>query len=541
MFVVDWLHKQALLNPGKPALISAETGASITYRDLDLRASRFAEWLRERAGLAEGDRLAVLAHNGTEYLEMLYGCAKAGVVMVCLNWRLPAAELRPIVADAKPAAWVCGAAFAEAAAELREPELPGLMLGMPTEEGVAGALSASGAQPGSAAPAGATFWQSHEAAMAATSGRIIEMPTRPMDAPWYLLYTSGTTGRPKGVIQTFGMAFFNAVNAMLATRLSGEDTLLSALPFFHTGGLNLYANPILFAGGTVVVMRQFDAGEALRWLDGRACVGGEPLPITQFLGVPALYLFMAQHPDFASARFASMRHWSAGGSPMPAAVLETWSRKGVTICFGFGMTETGPTVFIPDERTARAKPGSVGKPVGTMLARVVDRSGRDCGPNERGELLVRGPGVTPGYWNDPQATADALREGWLHTGDVAYFDDDGDFWIVDRVKDMYISGGENVYPAEVENLLHRLDGVAEAAVIGVPDARWGEVGLAVIVRAAGAAGAALTEEAVRAFCRASLAGYKQPRHVRFVDALPRTPAGKVEKPALRERFGREPA
>src|SRR5690606_17908347 len=174
----------------------------------------------------------------------------------------------------------------------------------------------------------------------------------------------------------------------------------------------------------------------------------------------------------------------------------------------------------------------------TMLARVVDRSGRDCGRNERGELLVRGPGVTPGYWNDPQATADALREGWLHTGDVAYFDDDGDFWIVDRVKDMYISGGENVYPAEVENLLHRLPGVAEAAVIGVPDTRWGEVGLAVIVRAPDAAGAALTEEAVREFCRSSLAGYKQPRRVCFVDALPRTPAGKVEKPALRERFGR---
>jgi fatty-acyl-CoA synthase len=349
-----------------------------------------------------------------------------------------------------------------------------------------------------------------------------------MDETWYLLYTSGTTGRPKGVIQTFGMAFFNAVNAMLATKLSGDDVLLAALPFFHTGGLNLYANPILHAGGTVVIQKQFDAGEAIRWLDGRGSV-----PITQFLGVPAVYLFISQHPEFASARFAAMRHWSAGGSPMPLALLETYAAKGIAICFGFGMTETGPTVFIPDEATARAKPGSVGKPVGSMLARVVDREGRDCGPGERGELLVRGPGVTPGYWRNPQATAEALREGWLHTGDVAYFDEDGDYWIVDRVKDMYISGGENVYPAEIENLLYRMPGVAEAAVIGVPDPRWVEVGLAVIVPAPGAQ---LTEEAVREYCRAGLAGYKVPKRVRFVDALPRTPAGKVEKPLLRQRY-----
>jgi fatty-acyl-CoA synthase len=257
------------------------------------------------------------------------------------------------------------------------------------------------------------------------------------------------------------------------------------------------------------------------------------LPITQFLGVPAVYLFISQHPEFASARFAAMRHWSAGGSPMPLALLEAYAAKGITICFGFGMTETGPTVFIPDEATARAKPGSVGKPVGSMLTRVVDRAGRDCGPGERGELLVRGPGVTPGYWRNPQATAEALRDGWLHTGDVAFFDDDGDFWIVDRVKDMYISGGENVYPAEIENLLYRMPGVAEAAVIGVPDPRWVEVGLAVIVPAPGAQ---LTEEAVREYCRAGLAGYKVPKRVRFVDALPRTPAGKVEKPLLRQRY-----
>ncbi len=500
MYVVDWLHKQAEHHPHKVALIDVASGRELTYAQLDERASRFAELVVERWRLPEGERVAVLAGNSIEYLEMLYGCAKAGVVMVCLNWRLPAAELEPILDDCVPAALVVGEAF-EAVGDALCARRPGMRR-----------LSVR-ATPGDA-------WPDYERAIAASSGRIVEMPCRPMDAVWHLLYTSGTTGRPKGVLQTYGMVFFNAVNAMLATRLSGEDVLLAALPFFHTGGLNLYANPILHAGGTVAVMPQFDAGTAIEWLDTR---------ITQFLGVPAVYLFISQHPRFADARFARMRHWSAGGSPMPRALLDAYAAKGITICFGFGMTETGPTVFLPDEATARAKPGSVGKPVGSMLARVVNEAGHDCAPGERGELRVKGPGVTPGYWNLPEITARTIVDGWLHTGDVAYRDADGDYWIVDRLKDMYISGGENVYPAEIENALYTMPGVAEVAVVRVPDPKWVEVGLAVV---ACRPGAALDEDEVRAWCRERLASYKVPRHVRFVDALPRNAAGKVEKNRL---------
>lgn len=515
MYVVDWLHKQALHHPDKPALVDSATGHVRTYREVDERASRFAEWVTGHWKLEPGARVAVLMGNSPDYLEMLYGCAKAGVVMVCLNWRLPAAELTPILADASPSAFVCGDDFLPVAHAVlgASTTMPGLRL--PCARDAAGRNDEAGP---------AESWPDYESALARTSGRTVEMPCRAMDEAWYLLYTSGTTGKPKGVIQTYGMAFFNAVHAMLATKLSGDDVLLAALPFFHTGGLNLYANPILFAGGTVVVMPQFDAKEALHWLDSR---------ITQFLGVPAMYLFLAQHPDFAEARFAWMRHWSAGGSPMPLALLDTWAKKGITICFGFGMTETGPSVFIPDEATARTKPGCVGKPIGTMLTRIVDAQGRDCAANEPGELLIKGPGVTPGYWNDPEATRSALRDGWLHTGDVACRDDDGDYWIVDRLKDMFVSGGENVYPAEVENVLYRMPEVAEAAVVGAPDERWVEAGIAYIVLRERAS---LDADAVRAFCRESLAGYKVPKHVRFVDALPRTPAGKVEKSALRQRF-----
>jgi fatty-acyl-CoA synthase len=527
MYVVDWLRKQARHRPDKLAMVDIASGRRVTYRQFDERASRFAEVIREQWKLAPGERVAVLASNSSDYFELLFGCAKAGVLMVCLNWRLPAAELAPILEDCAPSAFVCSEEFLATAEAL---------LGSGARAGV-DTLAVSAAPAGAApatAPArawprlvigrAAPGWPSWDATLAAASGRPVEMPCRPMDEAWYLLYTSGTTGRPKGVIQTYGMAFFNAVNVMLASRLSDADTLLSVLPYFHTGGLNLHAIPIFHAGGTVVVMKQFDPALALDWLGSG---------VSMFFGVPAIYLFLSQHPRFEQTDLSKVRHWGAGGSPMPRAQIEAWARRGVTLCFGYGMTETGPTVFLPDEAQARAKPGCMGKPVGSMLTRVVDPQGRDCGPNERGELLVKGPGVTPGYWHLPEVTANTLRDGWLHTGDVAYFDDDGDYWIVDRVKDMFISGGENVYPAEVENVLYQMAEVAEATVIGVPDEKWVEVGMAVLVARPGAR---LEPEAVRDWCRARLAAYKVPKHVRFVDALPRTPAGKVEKPRLKAAF-----
>ncbi|CAJ0802017.1 Long-chain-fatty-acid--CoA ligase [Ralstonia condita] len=511
MYVVDWLHKNAQHTPDKLALVDVHSGRRVTYRQLDERASRFAEVLTQQLRLAPGARVAVLAHNSAAYFEMLYGCAKAGMVMVCLNWRLPVAELLPILEDCTPDVLVAGDGFIDVATDLvRARPMQVLYLA---------------GEPSACAPAG---WREFEAALASASGHIIDMPCRDEHEIWHLLYTSGTTGRPKGVIQTYGMVFFNAVNAMLANKITRDDVFLSVLPFFHTGGLNLYANPLLHAGGTVHILRQFDAQTTLDKLDRRSGEG-----ITMFLAVPSVYLFLSQHAGFAQADFSAIRNMSAGGSPVPQPLLQAYLDKGVTLCFGFGMTETGPTVFVCDEATARRKIGTIGKPVGSMLTRIVDPLGNDVAPGERGELLIKGPGVTPGYWNLPEATAAAIRDGWLHSGDIAYVDDEGDYYIVDRAKDMFISGGENVYPAEVENVLFQLPEVSEAAVIGTADARWGEVGVAVVVVRNGVA---LDPDAVIAHCKARLAGYKVPRHVHFIDVLPRTPSGKVEKHKLRARF-----
>ncbi len=501
MYVIDWLAKQRALRPDKIALVDLATERRITYRNLDERTSRCAEFLRGVWKIEPGERVALLAPNCTDYVELLYACARIGAPLVCLNWRLSVEENIGVLADSGATALVFGAEFDVQARALASARRIDRLLRI--------GAAADGA-PG------------YEDVLAARSGRAIEMPARPMNETWYLLYTSGTTGKPKGVIQTYGMTFFNGVNAMHAAKLSRDDVFLSVLPYFHTGGLNLYLNPLLQAGATTYVMKQFDVERTMELLER---------DVTMFFGVPAIYLFLSQHPRFAQADFSRVRAWACGGAPIADTLLQQYMAKGITICTGFGMTETGPTVFLADEDTARRKVGCVGRPVTYALTKVVDGAGRELGPNQPGELLIKGPGITPGYWNNPEATRAAFQDGWLRSGDIAYYDDDGDYYIVDRSKDMYISGGENVYPAEVENVLVQIDGVAEAAVIGVADEKWGEVGKAIV---APKPGATLTAEAITTFCRKRLAGYKVPKHVQFIAELPRNAVGKVSKPTLRE-------
>ncbi len=317
------------------------------------------------------------------------------------------------------------------------------------------------------------------------------------------------------------MTLFNALNIGLAVDLTSQDTTLNLLPMFHTGGLNLYTNPTLHAGGTAIVQKQFDPQTTFRLLAERTTV---------FFGVPAVYLFLSQHADFERADLSGVRFWACGGAPMPVSLLHRYAERGIVVQQGMGMTETGPTIFLVDREHALSKAGSVGKPQLYVEVRIVDRQGRDVPTGEMGELLIKGPAVTPGYWGLPEVTARSIEDGWLHSGDVARVDEDGYYTIVDRWKDMYISGGENVYPAEVENVLYAHPAIAEVAVVGVPDERWGESGRAVVVVKPGQT---LTAEAVIDFCQGKLARYKIPKTVVFSQALPRNAAGKVLKNELR--------
>ncbi|MFP4628154.1 MAG: class I adenylate-forming enzyme family protein [Halobacteriales archaeon] len=499
---MDWLANRADRHPDATAIVEPDADRTYSYADLDERASRLAEALADDLGLGPGDRVALLASNGAVYFEAIYGCWKSDTRYVGLNWRLTPSELEHHLRDAEPRVLVYDRAFEETVEALRE-------------LGVVETFVATDDPLGDD--------RAYEALLSGASGRSIANHDRGRRDTWGLLYTSGTTGLPKGVEQTADMVIYNHLNIGTLVGLTSEDTVLTVLPCFHTGGLNLYANPALMVGGTVVVPRTFDPEQTLDLLEREATV---------FFGVPAIYKALINHPTFAERDLSGVRSWSSGGARLPVALLERYAEHDIVIRQGMGMTETGPTLFLIDEAHALEKAGSIGMPSPFVETRVVDPEASDLVDVDEGELLVRGPGVTPGYWRRPEANASDFVDGWLRTGDVARVDEDGHYYLVDRLKNMFISGGENVYPAEIERVLHDHPAVDEAAVVAVDDERWGEVGRAFVVPIEDGD---LDADDVLAHCRAHLAGYKVPKHVTFLGELPRTPAGNVERGRLRER------
>jgi fatty-acyl-CoA synthase len=497
----DWIAHFGRRTPDKIAVIDLASQRRLSYAEFDRRIARLASHLRDQLKVERGDRVAVLALNTTDTLEVQFACFRIGAVFLPLNNRLTVPELQFIVGDSSPRVMV------------HDTDLTEVALTVAKLCNVASALLLG--------PGG-----SYEAGIAAS---------KPLDTPESvtlddistIMYTSGTTGQPKGAIITHGMTFWNCVNLGGPAYISPSTVLLTVLPLFHTGGLNCYTNPVLHSGGTVLIMRAFDPGVALQLISDVSA------GINQFFGVPSIYQFMAQHPAFATADFSRLVIGGVGGAPMPVPLLKVWEERGVALQQGYGMTETSPAVLTLDKEDAARKAGSSGKPVMHTEVRIVRPDGSDAGVGELGELWVRGPNVTPGYWNRPDANASSFTDGWLHTGDATRVDAEGFYYIVDRWKDMYISGGENVYPAEVENVLHQIPAVAEAAVIGIPNEQWGEVGMAIV---AVRPGHTLAAEEIHAHCAANLARFKCPRLIEFVDALPRNATGKIHKPTLRNKF-----
>ncbi len=495
----DWLAHHASYAPDSLAQHDLYSGRRFTYRQMHERVQALAGWLRSEAGVQKGDRVATLCHNSSDNNEILFSAQRTGAIHLPLNWRLTVPELEFILRDAEPKVLIHSEEFTDRAQELqRRCSIPLLV------------CRRDGAD------------SDYESAIAA--GLALHDPARlSLEDVWVLMYTSGTTGKPKGAQLTYQAHLFNCINATMKTQLTSDSLGLTYLPQFHVGGICLYAIPLFHLGGAVRVMRQFDPQQAFEQLS-RPEEG-----ITHTFGVPTNFLLISQLPGFESARFDHLVSVGIGGAPSPLALLKTWAEHGVLFQQGWGMTETCTIGTLLSRERALDKIGSSGQQILHGELRIVDAQGQDLPAGQTGELLMKGPTITPGYWRRPEVNAKALADGWLRTGDAAYVDDEGFYYIVDRYKDMYISGGENVYPAEVEDVIYQLPGIAEAAVIGVADERWGEVGRAFIVLKAGAL---LDEAAILDHCAANLARYKVPRSIRFMTELPHNATGKVTKHEL---------
>jgi fatty-acyl-CoA synthase len=504
----SWPARRARIDPGKTALAQADR--ELTYAGLAGRVARLAGALA-RYGIGPGDRVAYLGFNDIATFETLFAAGRLGALFVPISTRLTAAELGLLLDDAAPRVLVHG------------PEQAGLVAAAdPARHGAGVVIPVAGSGPGGYQPLIAA---AEEAAGAEVS----------LDDDAVILYTSGTTGRPKGAVLTHANLTFNTMNQLAHVDVSRDDVALCSAPLFHAAGLGQVSLPVLFKGGTVVMAPRFDPAWMLAEIGRRR--------ITTFSAVPTMLQMLCDDEGFAAADLSSLRYVIYGGSMVAERVAVAWQRRGVELLQGYGMTEAAPGVCLAVPGQARDKPVSMGVPhffTDVTLAPVETGGHGDPAPvsggtvsggtQPAGELLVRGLNVFRGYWNKPAETDRAHAGGWFRSGDVVRLDGGGWGYVVDRIGDMFISGGENVYPAEVEAVIGKLPGVADCAVIGVPDEQWGEAGLAYVITTAEASWA---EDSLRAALRGRLATFKIPKRVRFVDDLPRTPSGKVRKQDLR--------
>ncbi|MBT8165165.1 MAG: long-chain fatty acid--CoA ligase [Acidimicrobiia bacterium] len=498
-YVPDWLDKRAKLTPDRIGLVEGVGGSEITFRDWNARVNRTANYLRS-LGVQKGDRVSVYASNCAEYLDVFWAAVKLGFILHNLNWRLTVHELRRLVADAEPIVLLYGEDWREQVDELR-----------PSFTTIRDVVAFGGAG------ADERSFGEREAMSDTLDGR----PELEMDDILGIYYTGGTTGLPKGAILTHGNLTWNSVNTTTSWGIHGGHVAALQLPFFHIGGPNIFMVPLVHTGGTTILCSAFDLDETFELIDRGA--------VTHYVGVPTMYQMLQADPRWAQTDFSKLDLVISGGAPCPLPIMEKFWDKGIDFKMGYGLTEAaGNNFWLPPERV-RDKTTSVGYPLFHIDMKVVDETGKEVGPNETGELLIKGPHVTPGYWNQPEATADTIKDGWLWTGDLAVRDDEGFFTIKGRSKDMFISGGENVYPAEVESVMLAYEGVTEAALVGIPDEKWGEIGRAFLVVDEGGD---FDDEAFLGFLGERLAEYKLPRSVIVLAELPKTVIGKLDKKVM---------
>ncbi len=498
----DWIKKWSFLQPHKVALIFEDR--PLTYQEVNLRTNQLCHFLLE-LGVQKGDRISVLLYNCHQYLEIFFALSKIGAILVPLNWRLAGPELEFIIKDSGSRMLIFDPEFVEVVASLR------LNLNLSNGDYVS---------VGSPCPDWAKDYEKgllespvHEPNLRVSVGD---------EDPHILMYTSGTTGIPKGAILSHRKTFFNALNADIFYNLNSKDIMIVSRPMFHSGGLLVEAAPVLYKGGTLILKKRFRPNEILETI--------QKYRVT-LLELPAtVYQFILLECDLNQYDLSSIHCYFTGGERVPKAMLKEYYRKGITISQIFGQTEASTITFLsPDDAVLKIE--SVGLPVFHGEVRIVDKSGKDVSPGEVGEIIIKGPTLMSGYWNRPELTSETIREGWLYTGDLARTDEEGYIYIVDREKDMYISGGENVYPAEIEKVLHTHPKIFDTGIVGVPDEKWGEVGKAFIVLKPGET---MGSDEIFEFLKGKVAKYKIPRCAEFIEELPKTASGKIQKFLLKE-------
>lgn len=506
MISADVLGERARLTPSALALVVVDPPQRLSYRKLDQRAARCGAALRS-LGIGHGDRVAILAHNRVEYLDAFFAAGKTGTILVTLGTRLTAHELAPILEDSGARAVLYDGAFAEVVAVLRG-AAPTVATWIALDEAVAAADPSYVALTSACDP-----------------GTFVPTPCAPEDV-YCLLYTSGTTGRPKGVMIPHRQIAWNGYNTVCCWQLTAADVSPIFTPLYHAGGLMAFLGPIFTVGGTIVLHQGFDAGEIWRTIEREKA--------TVVLGVPTIWKLLAEAPEFTQSDLSSLRCLYSGGAPLPHWIAEIYQQRGLVFKQGYGMTEVGVNCFSMTIEDSVRKLGSIGKPMMHTEVRLVDGTGLDVAAGEVGEMWFRGPHLSLGYWRRPEATAESyVAGGWFRSGDLARRDEEGFFTIAGRAKEMIISGGVNIYPAEIEAVLLSYPGVRDAAVVAIEHPTWGEVGVAFVVPLE--AGSA-EPQALLDFAGERLARYKLPREIVHVAELPRTAYGKVVKGDLRQRY-----
>ena len=507
--VGSWLHRRRRKSGSKTALVSGDR--TVSYADLAERTDRLANALASR-GVAKGDRVAYLGENDPSFVETFFACGLLGAVFVPLNTRLAAPELQfqlqdsgaRLLVNAGPLETLAAASAAGTAVTHRF------------------VVASDGGAEGSAVelPSGVERYEAVVHAAAATPRD--EAVT--LDDAAMILYTSGTTGRPKGALLTHGNITWNCFNTVVDMDLNRNDVALMISPLFHVASLDMGLLPMLLKGATVVLETRFDAGRVLGLIS--------QYKVTTLNGVPTTFQMLCDHPDWPTADLSSLDKLTCGGSAIPRRVLDAYEDRGIGFTSCYGMTETAPGATMLPVARSRDKAGSAGLPHFFTDVRIADPLGGPAAAGEVGEIQISGPNVIREYWNRPEATAESYAESaWFRSGDLGFQDGEGFLFVSDRIKDMIISGGENIYPAEVEAAISELDAVASVAVIGIPDEKWGEVPRAVVTLREGAR---LSEEQLRAHLDGRLARYKIPKSVVFVDEMPRTASGKIRKTDLRK-------